>query len=228
MTGWLDFHHLGAWLGALALMLVASSALEVVPARKLLAAEATGPKVIYVADFELEVADITSESRRAKLAPMERLRSGGPLAQRQDPRSEARHLIDLMATSIVQDLDQAGFGAHRLPAGVSLPSGGWLVRGVFLEVDEGNRLRRAVIGFGQGQTEMQVAAAVDDLSKAPPPPLYDIDTSAHSGNMPGAAVTLNPIVAGIRFAMAGHDLERNVRDCAAKIAAAVETHMAAR
>jgi hypothetical protein len=93
---------------------------------------------------------------------------------------------------------------------------------VFLQVDQGNRLRRAVVGFGEGRTEMEVAAAADDLANGQPAPLYDVDASAHSGNMPGAVVTLNPIVAGIRFAMAGHDLDRNVGECATKIASEVE------
>ena len=97
------------------------------------------------------------------------------------------------------------------------------MRGVFTQVDEGNRVRRAVIGFGAGQTQMQVAVAVDDLTGGVPKPLYHIDAGAQSRKLPGAgpAIVFAPPVAAARFAMAGRDLERNVEQAAAKIAADV-------
>ena len=176
---------------------------------------------VYVADFELDAANVKSETLLPHLLPRPRLLPEGPLGARHDPQAEARHLVDLMARSLVDDLAKAGFAAVRLPPGAPVPATGWLVRGVFLQVDEGNRLRRAVIGFGAGHTDLQVAAMTDDLSKGVLPPLYDADAEARSGHLPGAAVTLNPIVAGVRFALAGNDLDRNARECAAKIAQAV-------
>jgi hypothetical protein len=96
----------------------------------------------------------------------------------------------------------------------------WLLRGVFTEVDEGNRLRRAMIGLGEGQTDVQVVATVHDLSQGPPEPLYELATDTGSGSKPGAAPTLvlGPYGAAARFVMAGHDLERNVKQTAAEIA----------
>ncbi len=37
--------------------------------------------------------------------------------------------------------------------------------------------------------------------------------------MPGAIITLNPYVAAARFVLSGHDLEKNVKQTTAKIAA---------
>jgi len=153
--------------------------------------------------------------------PRPRLLPEGPLGVRQDPQAEARHLVDLMSRSLVDALTKAGFRATRVAPGAGLPATGWLVRGVFLQVDEGNRLRRALIGFGAGHTDMQVAATADDLSKGALAPLCNSDAEARSGHLPGAAVTLNPVVAGVRFVLAGSDLDRNVRECAGKIAQAV-------
>lgn len=176
------------------------------------------PAMIYVADFELDAADVKSESILPRVLPRPRL--SGPLGLRQDPQAQARHVIDLMAQSIVEDLTKAGLAAQRRAPGVALPSVGWLVRGVFLEVDEGNRLRRATIGFGAGSTSLQVAAATDDLSRGRLAPLYQVDE--RSGHMPGAVVTMNPVFAGVRFVLAGHDLDRNVKEAAGKIAKDVE------
>jgi len=43
-------------------------------------------------------------------------------------------------------------------------------------------------------------------------------TQADIGKLPGAVITLNPYVAGARFVIAGGDLDRNVKDLAARIA----------
>ena len=90
---------------------------------------------------------------------------------------------------------------------------------MFTQVDEGNRLQRAVIGFGTGQTELQLVVAIDDLTQGAPKPLYELDTGASSGKAPGAVIMLNPYVAIAKFALSSRDLEQNVKQAAAKIAA---------
>ncbi len=130
-----------------------------------------------------------------------------------------------MANSLVKDLGEAGVSARRLQPDQSLPTAGWLVRGLFTEVDEGNRLRRAVIGFGEGETQLQLSLAVDDLAQGNPQPFYQLTTSADSGKAPGAAVTLNPIAMGARFVMSRNDLERNTTATAKQIAADLATRI---
>jgi len=86
-----------------------------------------------------------------------------------------------MSESLVQDLNENGISARRLAPGESLPSTGWLVRGVFTEVQEGNRVRRAVIGFGAGKTELHVLVYLDDLANGAPgrlPSLIPVPTAA--------------------------------------------------
>jgi hypothetical protein len=193
------------------------------------AAAAARPDIVYVTDFELSAAGVTAEpgllGARPRLGILPNgILPNGPLAglrQRNDPAAEARHVVDLMAETLVADLGKAGLRAERLPAGMPLPSTGWLVRGAFLQVDQGNRLRRAIIGFGAGATELQVATAVDDLAKGTPAAFYEVETGAKSRNLPGAVVTLNPYVAAARFVLAGQDLDRNVKDSAAEIAKSV-------
>ncbi|MEO0033984.1 MAG: hypothetical protein RLZZ501_7, partial [Pseudomonadota bacterium] len=155
--------------------------------------EATGaasvPSVVYVADFDLLAEEIRSESPLAAL-PRPGLLGNGPLGLLKSRESQARSLVDLMASTIVADLTKAGIPAQRWNADTPQPRSGWMVRGAFLTVDEGNRLRRAVIGFGSGQTDLQVATTIDQLSaEAAPAPLYQVDTTADSGRMPGAVVT---------------------------------------
>ncbi len=192
------------------------------------AAPTAAPAKVYVTDFDLD-ANAVQQSGPGSL--INRVRPGiigsGPLGIARTPQQQARDLVDLMANSIVDDLHKDGIAAERLAPGEPLPASGWLVRGVFLQVDAGNRLRRAAIGFGAGATDLQVASTIDQLSASTPQPLYTVDTNAQSGKLPGAAVTLNPYMAAARFVMAGKDLDRNAKDTAGKIADQVKTRIAA-
>ena len=179
------------------------------------------PVVVYVADFELGAQTVHHQEGvlSGRSGPVGRVgtRLSGSSS---DPAARARELVDLMANSLVKELTKAGFSATRLPHGAQPTAQGWLLRGVFTEVEEGNRLRRAMIGFGEGQTDLQVVATVHDLSHGPPTPLYELATDASSGSKPGAAPTLvlGPYGAAARFVLAGHDLEKNVKQTAAEIA----------
>jgi hypothetical protein len=185
------------------------------------ATPAAKPAVIYITDFELGAQNIQHEdgivSGNARLPGRVRgLISGAS----DDREARARQLVDLMSTSLVKNLTKAGFSAVRLRPGAALPAEGWLVRGVVTEVQEGNRLRRALIGFGEGATDLQVITGVDDLSQGSPKPLYELDTDANSGKTPGAGPTiaLGPYGAAARFVMARQDLEKNVKETAVGIA----------
>jgi hypothetical protein len=202
-----------------AMLLAGCSTAKVTSSNQLGNVAALRPAVVYVSDFDIDATGIKSEPGVLGARPLG-VRPDGLLARlRQgDPQGKARHLVDLMGDTLVEDLTKAGLTARRVPPGMTLPSEGWLVRGAFLEVDEGNRLRRAVIGFGAGDTQLQVAAAVDALSATAPAPLYTVDTSAESHPLPGAIVKLNPYVVAARFVLAGRDLDNNVKDTAGEIA----------
>jgi hypothetical protein len=224
------------WAGAIAaglcLLLLGCGKAEVTGQRDIAGPPVTRPVIVYIADFELDTAAIQSEPGVLPRPQLPHGPLGGVLLARRpgapkDPATRARELVDLMARSLAQDLNAAGTPARRLAPGEPPPPSGWLVRGVFTDVNEGNRLRRALIGFGQGQTELQLVIAIDDLKAGVPQPFYQLDTSADSGKAPGAAITLNPYMAAARFVMSGSDLDRNVRETAQK-AAAEATARAAR
>jgi hypothetical protein len=196
-------------------------------------APGAAPTVIYVADFDLETQHLKTETR---VLPSPPLPSPPPLpgplgsvlpsppgAAPKDPDVRAREIVTLMSKSLVDDLTKAGFTACRLTATEPRLASGWLVRGVFTEVDEGSRMRRAVIGFGAGQTQMQILVAIDDLAGGAPKPFYEADVAADSGRAPGAApmIVLHPAAAAARFALSGGDLDRSVKQAAEKIAADV-------
>jgi hypothetical protein len=56
----------------------------------------------------------------------------------------------LLSNTIVAELNNSGIRASRLEPGAIMPQDGLLVGGEFLEVDEGNRVRRAMVGLRRG------------------------------------------------------------------------------
>lgn len=185
---------------------------------------AASAPIVYVADFDLDVANVTPDS-----GPGQRVRrlrgllpgGPGPMGQDRNPQDHAKHIVDEMADALTDDLRKAGVDARRNAPGQPLPTVGWQVRGVFLSVDDGNRLRRAMVGLGAGQTEIQVAVSCDSLSAADLPPLYQAVDEADSKGMPGAAIKLNPYVIAARFVMASGDEKKTINRTARQISDAV-------
>lgn len=185
------------------------------------------PTMIYVSDFDLDASTIKSESGMLPPPPTLPGLLGNVLpplpGTPKDPQVLARDLVDSMSTSLVEDLTEAGVGARRLTPGNPIPTSGWLVRGVFTDVNQGNQLSRAVIGFGAGKTDLQVLVDISDLAQGVPKPFYELNTTADSGKAPGAGPTivLGPVGLAARFVIAGKDLDRNVKQTASKIAVEV-------
>jgi hypothetical protein len=181
------------------------------------------PQMIYVTDFDLEVQDVKSgpgllPQRKQPIGPRPNI---GPRAHnaQKDPEVYASEIVELMATSLVKELTKKELNAQRFKTGGPLPANGLLVQGVFAQVDEGNRLHRVAIGFGAGETVMQIFVNVDDLVQGSPKPFYELDTKAESRKLPGAVITMNPYVAAAKYVLSGRDLEKNITQTASKIAA---------
>jgi hypothetical protein len=178
------------------------------------------PQTIYVADFTLDAEKYTGEEGvRGVLPGRLGQRLPHPLAS-DDPSEKARQIVETMAESLVQGLGAKGLTAQRLRdiAG-SLPKEGWLVQGIFTEVDEGNRLKRAAIGFGKGTTSMDLQIGISDLAGPDPRAAFVVfGTVKDPGKLPGAVVTMNPYVAAAKFVLAKHATERDIKTTAEQIA----------
>ncbi len=160
------------------------------------------PRTVYVADFALDADRVKGDEGVRGRLPGEvgrgRLDNVGrrlphPFASG-DPARQAREIIDTMAESLVRACTDRSVAAQRIDiASGHLPVAGWLLQGVFTEVDEGNRFKRAVIGFGQGATQMEVQVGVGNLGSAQPRQAFIVfGTVKDPGKLPGAAVTMNP------------------------------------
>ncbi len=101
------------------------------------------------------------------------------------------------ADELVEGIQNLGLPAQRVSSSTLLPKGALGITGQFLDVDEGNKGARLVVGFGKGQSRVDVRIqlyeyGLDQSSteiETTPTKLLEFDTHADSGSMPGAIVT---------------------------------------
>jgi Domain of unknown function (DUF4410) len=200
------------------------------------AAPATPPQVpanpekaitVYIQDFELDAADVTTDQSRIGNGP---LHGNGPLrratgtGKSSDPAAEAQNVVKLMSASLVEDFTKAGYTTKLLAPDDYRPTFGILITGVFTELDEGNRVRRAVIGFGSGAATMQLYVTATDLAH-PEQALYQIDRNDSSGKKPGAVITMNPYVAAAKFVMEKGATDKTLKKTAKQVATDFDKRM---
>jgi hypothetical protein len=184
------------------------------------------PNVVYVADFELDTANFSGDQGVRGALPQrlqERFQGLGQALPKPlttgDAGQAAGKIVDQMADSITRGLKAKGVPAERLgSATVALPREGWMISGVFTEVDEGNRIQRATVGLGKGATQMDVQVGISDLQGANPrAPFAIFGTVKDASKMPGGAVTLNPYVMAAKFVLEKNATSRDVQNTAKQI-----------
>jgi hypothetical protein len=182
----------------------------------------SAPSIIYVLDFDLG-NDTTHHADKQGPPVIGRVMSR--VSQRNDPREKAARLVELMSTSLVKGFTEQKIDARRCMPGTPLPDHGWLIRGVFTEIDEGKRIVRAALGFGAGATAMELYVSVSDLSVNPDAPFIFFGTEKDPGRIPGAVVTLNPYVAAAKFVLEKNASERDVKKTARQIVSTIVRYM---
>jgi hypothetical protein len=105
----------------------------------------------------------------------------------------ARATAASLSEQLVAKLQKKGIAAQRAPDGRVPPLHAFVVRGQFLDVDKGSRLKRMVIGFGAGSSKLvarvQVYQAVDWGLRR----IAEAEATASGAKAPGMAV---PVGAG--------------------------------
>jgi hypothetical protein len=177
------------------------------------------PRIVYVADFALDAESYAGDEGVRGALP-ERLGKRLPrLLPRENPADRARKIVETIAESLVQHLKAKGLQTQRLRNTVGkLPLEGWLVQGIFTEMDEGNRLKRAGIGFGSGATSMDLQVAISDLASADPRAAFVVfGTAKDPSRIPGAVVARNPYVAAAKFVLQKNATARDIQRTAEQI-----------
>jgi hypothetical protein len=174
---------------------------------------------VYVRNFLFATQNLKPDEGLlgGRAGPVGRLRKN--LKPSEDPATKARQFVELLSNTIVRELNNAGITANRLEPGAFAPSAGLLVGGEFLEVDEGNRMRRAMVGFGAGSEEVKVQVEVYDLARDPNAPFLVYGAGEEGRKGPGAVVFKNPYAAAARYVLSRKATEKDVVKLGNQIAA---------
>ncbi len=188
---------------------------------KPVAAEATlvlKPRPVVVRDFAFDVAQLHTDEglSSGRQGPVKRIRQ--ELRPAETPAQKAARLAGLLSETIAKELVAVQIPATRQPVGAPWPKDGLAVDGQFMQVDEGNRLKRAIVGFGAGASEALVQVAVYDLSQSREQPILVYGTGTGSKPMPGAVVTMNPYAMAARYVLSRNATEKDVRKLGKQIA----------
>jgi len=137
----------------------------------------------------------------------------------------AQEVKDALADELVDALKSLGFVVERVPRGTRATANDMVIDGQFVTVDEGNPLRRLVVGFGSGASTIQTQVQVYQAPEACK--LLEFTTQSDSGKLPGAAPMLGAgavaqggVTAGMTVANAAVSGVKTYKSDVARMAAA--------
>ena len=99
-----------------------------------------------------------------------------------------RHATDAATTELVNGLRGLGFTVALVARGTPAQDDDLQIDGQFVTVDQGNPLRRLLIGFGSGASKVESRMAV--YHGAERQKLLEFTTQSDSGKLPGVAATM--------------------------------------
>jgi hypothetical protein len=140
------------------------------------------PSMIYVQNFELGAATLKADPGTISGRP--RLIQFG----KKDPATEIDKIGDELEKEIVANLQKAKIPAKRLEDNADRPASGWLVNGELMDVEEGNRMQKAVLGFGIGNSKATLFVNVRDAAKPKEADLLDFNVTSEGNKAPGGGV----------------------------------------
>jgi len=146
------------------------------------------PQLVLVRDFVATPTDVALDSGR--LARLRRLVSGS--SDNQQEAAAAQAVVDALSNGLVADIEKMGLAAKRIPADAAIPPEvtAALVDGNVLSIDEGNRAKRVVVGFGAGASKVEASVALSYLSAGTDArELARFHASGNSGYAPGMLAT---------------------------------------
>jgi hypothetical protein len=149
---------------------------------------AVPPTMIVVYDFATTSAAVTLNQ-----GILQRAYRSATMSDQEVQASDSKTAKDTAADlsdDLVERLGKLGFAVQKIARGTPPPDGALAVDGQFVTIDEGNRARRLIIGFGSGASKLDTQVSIYEVTGGRPNQLMIFTTHAESGKMPGAAVTM--------------------------------------
>ena len=111
------------------------------------------PPVVLVYDFAVTDAEVVVDEAGLGSSD-EDGEEGAALAEEQ--RKFAEEVADVMAATMVAELNEREIAARRAEPSEVPPLHALLLKGAFQTIDEGDQLSRVTVGFGAGKSEVEI------------------------------------------------------------------------
>jgi len=94
-----------------------------------------------------------------------------------------------VAAQLVDEIRSVGLNAQRAAGSGFVPrNGDLLIKGEFVEIDEGSKMKRMLIGFGAGASELKTHVEAYTVTEQGPVRLGEASVKTEGGKMPGMLV----------------------------------------
>ncbi len=148
------------------------------------ATTANRPYKVLVADFPASPDVVQLDTSPG----VQLQRAAAQLSASQAKMQDVSEVQDVLATTLVEKIQQMGLSAERVAAGTQPAENELLVSGEITSIQEGNRTRRTVVGLGAGKSVVAGSAELSLGTATGPQLLQNFDVSATSGRMPGMGI----------------------------------------
>lgn len=139
------------------------------------------PAHVLIQDFSADTGTIKAST--SPLAKLEDLVGDDAAEQSRQLGQEVR---EALSAELVEKIRALGFTPVRVGASQAPAAGDVMIAGRFVNIDEGNAVRRAVVGFGAGQSSVDSEVRILAPGNRT---LLSFEVHADSGNTPGAVAT---------------------------------------
>jgi hypothetical protein len=139
------------------------------------------PDLIIVHDYQVSRGEVQLDSGIG--SRIERLVEGTP--EEQDPLKLEQSVVRSGTTTLVEEIRKLGLRAE--PAATASPGSGSTlsIEGQVLSINEGNKTRRLIIGFGAGASEVRTLTQVYQVTGGERRLVADFYTTVKSSRKPG-------------------------------------------
>ena len=146
--------------------------------------KATGlprPQLVVVHDFAVSASAVALDTAIGARV-MEALKGNEEI---QDHVKAGQEVARVLTENLVKEIGKLGIPAVAAANATPVAGPSLQIEGQFVTVDEGNRLRRAVIGFGAGASEVRTMVQVFETTNEGRRLVEDFYTTAKSSRKPG-------------------------------------------
>lgn len=147
------------------------------------------PEKVLIQDFTPVGDIVTDESAAARLHRHLSLRHDSD--EDSTPEVLTQRVQASFSTTLIKELAKVNIQSERAFDGRSAPTAPVLVvEGEFIAINEGNKSKRVMMGFGRGASDIKTHVTVSSVIKGQKTVVLEFDVNSASGKKPGAVAAM--------------------------------------